>query len=255
MGIESIANFSQLIQKHLCRTEWRDFPDIIIHSNESSVKKHLHYAAAKAGDVNAAQTLVWDTINIGAVEKICELIGETKPYLLAVHAVETEGRNAIPLIMAHILSKMLGLQLDIGIIQINMVSHTGADGYTRLAFPALFDGIVQQGKCFLIDDFIGQGGTLANLKGFLENCGAQVIGATTLIGKAYSAKLKLNDATLQTLKEKHGNELERWWIDTFGYSFEKLTESEARYLTRADDVDSITARIVAARRKRDRGIS
>ena len=31
------------------RTPWRDFPDVLIHANESAVKQHLNYAAAKAG--------------------------------------------------------------------------------------------------------------------------------------------------------------------------------------------------------------
>ncbi len=93
---------------------------------------------------------------------------------------------------------------------------------------------------------MGQGGTLANLKGYLESCGAKVIGATVLTGKAYSAKLQLTSETLQLLCEKHGQELENWWLTSFGYSFECLTESEARYLTRADDADAIRARIIAA---------
>jgi hypothetical protein len=255
MSMEPIPDFSQAIQAHLRRTDWGDFPDVVIHSDESFVKKHSLYATAKAGDITAAQGLVLESMTVGAIEKICELIGEAKPFLLAVHAVETEGGNPIPLVIAQMLSKILDLPLDIEVIQINTAGHTGADGYTRLAFPALFDGTVQQGEYFLVDDFIGQGGTLANLKGFLESRGAQVIGATTLTGKAYSAKLKLRNDALQTLREKHGNEFEEWWIDTFGYGFERLTESEARYLTRADDAHSIAARIVAARRKRDRGIS
>jgi hypoxanthine-guanine phosphoribosyltransferase len=102
---------------------------------------------------------------------------------------------------------------------------------------------------FLVDDFIGQGGTLANLRGFVESQGAKVIGATALTGKGYSAKLNLSEETLRGLKGKQGIELEQWWIATFGYGFERLTESEARYLTRADDAHSISARVVAAARK------
>ena len=96
---------------------------------------------------------------------------------------------------------------------------------------------------------IGQGGTLANLRGFVESRGAKVIGATALTGKGYSAKLSLSEETLRGLKGKHGTELEQWWVAAFGYGFERLTESEARYLTRADDAHSISARIVAATRK------
>src|SRR5207249_11182772 len=101
------------------------------------------------------------------------------------------------------------------------------------------------------DDFIGQGGTLANLRGFLESHGAMVIGATTLTGKAYSAKLKLTEETLRNLRGKYGRELEEWWLATFGYGFERLTESEARYLIRADDAYTITTRIAAAGRSGD----
>jgi hypoxanthine phosphoribosyltransferase len=159
--------------------------------------------------------------------------------------------NVIPRVFARVLSKALDLTSANNIIQINRVSHTGADGYHRLAFPPLFGGEVKKQEYFLVDDFIGQGGTLANLKGFVESCGAKVVGATTLTGKAYSAKLNLTEETLQALRRKHGNELEQWWAATFGYGFERLTESEARYLTRSDDAHAISARIVAARRKGD----
>ena len=110
---------------------------------------------------------------------------------------------------------------------LNRVGHTGSDGYHRLAFPALYDGNVAPGEYFLVDDFIGQGGTLANLKGFLESQGATVIGATVLTGKAYSAKLNLSPETLQMLWEKYGKELENWWLATFGYRFECLTDRRA----------------------------
>jgi hypothetical protein len=103
----------------------------------------------------------------------------------------------------------------------------------------------------LVDDFIGQGGTLANLKGYLESRGAAVIGTTTLTGKAYSARLNLTEETLQNSRGKDGSELEEWWLATFGYGFERLTESEARYLLRADDAHTITTRIVAAERSGD----
>ncbi len=76
--------------------------------------------------------------------------------------------------------------------------------------------------------------------------GRDSIGATALTGKAYSAKLKLTAETLQILREKYGKQLENWWVATFGYSFECLTESEARYLTRADDADTVRTRIIAA---------
>jgi hypothetical protein len=234
------------IKPLLRRTDWHDFPDVIIHAEESVVKKHLSYAAAKAGNTDAAVELVHATLSLPAVNKISEMLQSAKPHLLAVQALETEGVNLIPEALAMGLSRMLSLPIATGIIQSNRVTHTGASGYHRLAFPALFEGVVNGPTYFLIDDFIGQGGTLANLKGFVESHGASVVGATALTGKSYSAKLNLVAQTLKALREKHGNELEQWWHDAFGFGFERLTESEARYLIRSDDAYTITERIIAA---------
>lgn len=247
MSFEPIPEFSESIKTYLRRSEWGDFPDVVIHSDVTSVKKYPQYNSAKAGDADAAEKLVLETVTDAALEQINKIIGNTKPCLLAVHAVETEGMNAIPRVLAQVLSARFTLPVASGLTQINRVTHTGADGYHRLAFPALFDGDVRDSEYLLVDDFIGQGGTLANLKGFVENKGAKVIGATVITGKAYSAKLKLSEETLRALRGKHGTELEKWWAATFGYSFEKLTESEAKYLFRADNADLISKRIVAAR--------
>jgi hypothetical protein len=251
LQLPPIPDFAAHLKTHLRRTEWKLFPDVIIHGEELTVKKHSRYAAAKAGDAVAAEALVRDIITIGALDEICTVLVAKRPYLLAVHALETEGMNVIPRVFSRTLANLLDLPVASSIIQINRVSHTGASGYARLAFPALFGGAVDEAEYFLVDDFIGQGGTLANLKGYVESQGATVTGGTTLTGKAYSAKLRLQDETLQTLRTKHGSELEQWWIATFGYSFEKLTESEARYLIRADNAHAISARIIAARGKRN----
>ena len=68
-----------------------------------------------------------------------------------------------------------------------------------------------------------------------------------MTGAPYSAKLAPNAATLAALRDKHGAPLENWFRETFGYRFERLTESEARYLTRAESVDVIRNRIAQAR--------
>lgn len=251
MSLKRIPDFSESVRRYLRRSEWSDFPDVVIHYDESLVKKNQLYASAKAGDADAAEGLVLQTMSDAALDQLGEIIGTVKPCLLAVHALETEGMNAIPRVLAQVLSVKLGLPVARDIIQINRVTHTGASGYHRLAFPPLFDGDVQQIEYLLVDDFVGQGGTLANLKGFVENNGARVIGATALTGKAYSAKLRLSEETLRRLREKHGTELEKWWAATFGYGFERLTESEARYLFRADNADVISERVIAARGEGD----
>lgn len=123
--------------------------------------------------------------------------------------------------------------------------HTGASGFARLARQALFDGVIEPGSAyFLVDDFIGQGGTLANLKGFIESRGGQVIGATVLTGKPYSARLDLSPDLLAALRAKHGHEFEVWWRDRFGHGFDCLTQSEARYLERSPNAERVRNSLV-----------
>ena len=251
MALTPLPEINQEAGLLLKRAEWRDFPEVIIHAEESLIKKHPLYQLAKSGNPEAALGLALQTASLNALDQISALLGNQRPLLLPVQALETAGLNIIPRMLAKVLATLLDLPVAAGLVQINRVSHTGADGYSRLAFPALFSGPVQHHSYFLVDDFIGQGGTLANLKGWLESAGATVIGASTLTGKAYSAQLGLTKETLRNLREKYGNELEQWWLATFGYSFACLTESEARYLLRADDADTIANRIVAARRKRN----
>lgn len=229
------------------RSTWRKFPDVAIHATESAVKKHPDYAAAKAGDIAAAKHVVMATFDPAIIEAIHQQVGTRMPIVVGIQALEVQGENAIPSALAGVIARRIGLPLDDDIVQINCVGHTGSDGFHRLATPALFQGAAQSGKAYLlVDDFVGQGGTLANLRGHIECQGGEVLMATTLTGKPYSAKLALSDETLQQLRNKHGHDLEIWWQARYGYGFERLTESEARYLERSPDADTIRNRIVAA---------
>lgn len=226
------------------RSGWNDFPDVAIHADESTVKKHHDYAAAKSGDIEAAKRLVLDSVTDDTLRRVRDGIGQSRPIVVAVQAIEESGENVIPTALGGIIAKRLGLELDDEIVQINRVGRTGSSGYYRLATQPLFDGAVEKGRDYLLaDDFIGQGGTLANLKGHIEARGGRAVFATTLTGKPYSAKLSLSQDTLEHLRNKHGTALENWWEKEFGYGFDRLTESEAKYLLNSPDADTIRNRI------------
>lgn len=229
------------------RTRWNQFPDVILHASESTVKQHPAYAAAKSGDADAAFVLVKDTVTPTAIAALKTLIGARTPVLASAHAFEKSGVNAIPEALADELSKRTDLSADTSIVQVNVVGHTGANGFFRLARQALFDGeVIPEAEYLLVDDFIGQGGTLANLKGYIETCGGRVLGATVLTGKPYSAKLTPSTEQLAALRAKHGKQLEIWWQRRFGHDFDCLTQSEARYLERTADADTIRSRLAEA---------
>ena len=60
-------------------------------------------------------------------------------------------------------------------------------------------------------------------------------------------RLALDETLLQELRKIHGTELESWWQETFSHTFDCLTQSEARYLSRSPDADTIRNRVIAAK--------
>jgi hypothetical protein len=223
------------------------FPDVLLHADELAVKRHPQYAAAKGGDSDAAEILVDSLAKRGRVNELNSLLVGRQVVLLPVHALESEGVNEIPAALAERLSEWLGLPITESIVQSNTVGHTGASGFQRLANQALFEGQVERDRNYLlVDDFIGQGGTLANLIGFVEAAGGHVLGATVLTGKPYSAKLSPDRRQIEALRSKHGRDLENWWRERFGFGFDCLTRSEARYLENSPDAPAIRDRLVEA---------
>ena len=235
------------------RVAWRHFPDAVLLARERETKQHPEYTAAKSGDAKAAARLVHALTDEAGLDRVRVLIGQgggAQPVLVSAHAYERDGVNAIPAALSALLSERLGVRFDTGIVQTNVVWHTGADGYGRLARQAAFEGEVASGREYvMVDDFVGQGGTLANLRGWIEKREGKVIGAVTLTGKAYSAALNPTKEQLHELRRKHGADFEKWWREHFGHAFDCLTQSETRYLARSPDVDTIRDRLAAAIRQ------
>ncbi|QYF96104.1 phosphoribosyltransferase [Massilia sp. PAMC28688] len=227
----------------MVRFPWSaDFPHVVIHAAESAVKQHPEYSGAKSGDVTAAAKLVSGTISALAVDQLRQLSTGLTPVLISIHAKERTGINTLPQMLAEFLGDKLGWQVEQNVVQENVVNHTGADGFSRLARQAQFSGNVQPGDYVMVDDFIGQGGTLANFRGHLLRYGANVLCATVLTGKPHSARLQQSAEDLMRLREKHGD-LETWWIERFGFGFDCLTASETRYLVNTATSQRIRERI------------
>ena len=110
------------------RSSWNDFPDVVIHANESVVKKHPDYIAAKSGNASAANNLVLETFSQDKVEYMRQTFSGLSPILISAHAYENEGVNAIPEVFATQLAKQLSWGIEGDVVQTNVVTHTGAGG-------------------------------------------------------------------------------------------------------------------------------
>ncbi|MEO1082402.1 MAG: phage minor head protein [Pseudomonadota bacterium] len=233
------------------RVAWGNARDAALITSVDDMQGRPEYRGAKTGNTDDATDLVEILMSTSAADgKIGRQIRSTDPVVVPVHALEGLSYNYIPLAMAEYLASTRGLRVDSDIIQVNRVGHTRSSGYHRLATPPLFDGDVVVGEEYLlVDDFIGQGGTLANLRGYIQSNGGEVVGMIGLGGQRRSARLAISQETLSALRQKHGD-LEDWWTGVFGYGFSALTEAEGRYLVRSPDADTIRTNLVAASRER-----
>jgi hypothetical protein len=225
-----------------------NFPDVVIQRPYGSPVRyigHPDYAAAKAGDPEAADRFVDDMVDPAKVSELRAAIGDSKPTVVAVHAEEAAGRNAIPETYAKKLSGDLGLPLDDGIVQANKPQRTGQSAEYRISVHSEFDGPVEPGRDYLIvDDNVTQGGTLADLRSYIESRGGRVVAASTLTGSRQSEILAPRAGTIAALREKFPD-LESRWQGTFGHDLSGLTESEAGYLLRSPTADARGDRVIA----------
>jgi hypothetical protein len=236
----------------------QDFPDVVIQHPDSSPAKlraHPDYKAAKSGDTAAAFHLVDDSIDAAKVDAIRQMIGDSRPTVVAVHAEESGGRNKLPAAYADALGDRLGLPVDENIIQSNKPLRTGSSALHRITTPVEFTGPIKPGAQYLLaDDHISQGGTLADLKAYIERNGGEVVGATTLTGNDAAAKLSVDPATIAKLRQKFPD-IEPLWERRFGHGFDGLTQGEASYLARYNSADSLRNQILAGGQEADLGRS
>jgi tol-pal system-associated acyl-CoA thioesterase len=229
------------------------FPDVVIQQAAGSpvrLKDQSGYLAAKRrGDFAAPYGVVRAVSDPERIEQLRALIGNETPVLVAVHA-EEDGRNALPTAYATMLGEWLGLPVDEDIVQANEIGRTGSDAVHRMTTRAVFVGEVQPGQSYVIvDDVTTQGGTLADLRSYIERQGGRVVAATTLLGSRYGNALALQPATLAELRDRFGPvELEYQGI--FGHGYEGLTDKEAKYVLGLEGADSFRDRVVAAAQAR-----
>lgn len=235
-----------------------DFPHVVVHTTVAQRDGHPGYARAKAGDPHAALTLAIDLLDGPAIEALRNIIAGRPALLLPVIADETTGFNAIPDAMAQVLGRNIDLPVIAGeIVQTNKVGHTRAPAFQRLVTPAMFDGDVQPDEAYvLVDDHVGLGGTLANLRGYVEARGGSVIAITTLTESRDAKRISLRPETRDMLWQRHGDELDQLWQAQFGHGIDCLTEVEALQLCRQQSVASIEGFLAkAAIEARGRGLA
>jgi hypothetical protein len=94
-------------------------------SDDTSLKSHTDYTKAKAGHIPSAIRLIED-LALPFLLRIKDSLPSNACYV-APHAKEATGDNAIPQVLAQAAAIISGGEVDIDIVQISRVFHTGAD--------------------------------------------------------------------------------------------------------------------------------
>lgn len=230
------------------RAPWGDFPRVVRNGDLGSLSNEPEYQAAKQGDTEAALTLVDRLISDDTIAQLKTLIGDEKPRIVPVLAVEAAGNNKIPAMMAAVLADRLGLEVETDIVQREKVARTGSGSDHRLAFNPTFEGNVSAGqKYIVVDDTLTMGGTIASLRGYIENNGGKVMAASVMTAHEGALDLAVKPKMLAGINQKHGPAMDAYWKESFGYGIDRLTQGEAGHLRAAPSVDAIRDRIAAAR--------
>jgi len=112
---------------------------LFLFPTDAQLKADPDYLAAKAGNAKAAVELV-ARLGLPLLEKAGASITDVESTIVvAPHAKEASGDNAIPQVLASMLSFVCG-DLDIGIVQSSRVFHTGTNAMQRLISRASFEG-------------------------------------------------------------------------------------------------------------------
>ncbi|MGD9825118.1 LPD38 domain-containing protein, partial [Desulfobacter sp.] len=235
-----------------------NFPNVVVHTaankvapNQKGQGGHPDHKAAKAGDVDAANRLVFDLVK---PEKVLELKKQFPDAMVVpVHAEEEAGKNKIPRALARAYGEIAGFKVDLGIVQTNKSGHTKKDAAERIISRAEFDGDVNPGQEYIIlDDIITTGETLSELRHYIENNGGKVVAASTLGYSKYSTVLAVKQDSLKKIQDKFNvKELEDVLKEfNIAGNIQALTNSEAKYILSFRAVDAFRNRILEAGRNR-----
>lgn len=171
---------------------------------------HPDYSEAKSGDPAAAARLVFDLMQsphaIGVISDLAQqLLNIGNLVFLPVSMRESGRINQIPIAMAEYLCAEVGGIFDNRICQVNCTNRTGKDYNYRLQpeHRAVFEGdVVAGGNYIIIDDVMCQGGTLSDLRDYIDGRGGSVLDAVVMGTGRQGAQFLMTPETRKRIESR-----------------------------------------------------
>lgn len=220
-----------------------------VHTTVSALKKFPQYDAAKEGDREAGLATAQRFIKPKKVLALKEQHPDA--IVVFVHAEESAGRNTIPLGMAAVYEDA-GFTVDAEIVQSSKAERTKKSSVLRLVSLPKFAGpVTSGGKHVLLDDVLGQGGTVNELRHHIESNGGQVVAVHGLTAGYAATILPIKSTTVSALETKFGREPLEQFIQEYDLAgrIEALTEKQGRFILNQPSLGALRDRITQERQE------
>ncbi len=216
------------------RTPWRDFPNVSVHTTSEAVSSHPAFASARAGDMSAAYAVILDSFSPVLLAKSLSV----KPdFVCPVMRLDSsQVWDPLPLAFANEAARSTGARVVPLIVQDNIVQNF--DPLSKITSQPSFSGTVPKGSYLIVDTTTSTGSTLANLRGWIETNGSQVVLASTLCAKIFAAKIRPDARFIPSIKSRFSTEL-TVFPEKLGFSVDCLTQREAAFINGLKNLECI----------------
>ena len=213
----------------------RPIEKIRLMTSPAKLKSHPDYKVAKAGDSQAAVRVAAAVVK---PDKIRALAADhPDAVLVPVRAEEAAGANQLPVALAGVIRRITGLEVDHGIVQSVRAHRTGKGRAYRMEHRPQFKGDAVAGREYiLIDDMATMGGTLGELRHYIESRGGIVVDAVTLAAAQFGNVFGLTPQTEAGLLARAGVNYLRQFLKErglYGGNWKYLSEGEGRAVLQA----------------------
>ncbi len=242
-GFPPVMHFTDL--ENCCAKPWK-----LIEAHPD------YFAAKKQEDRAAAFRLVHDFLRTpeNRVQLKTLKLKYPNAVIVSVHALEAEGENKIPQMLADHIGDNTGLDVDDSIVQTNRVHRTGNDEWYRFGLRPTFDGNVKPGRGYiLVDDVFTHGGSFNELRLFIERNGGKVVQTAAMSLGGHGNKIAPEPHLTKALIDKFGKDNLNLFlkeIDLYDGNYKALTNPETFALRRTPSLDEARDRILAAKQTR-----
>lgn len=227
--------------------------NVAVHTNTAALTHHPDYDAAKAGDRRAAVRVVKDLVKANITAELVRQYPDA--IVVPVREKESTGHNKLPAMYASHLAKQ-GLERNRTIYSAATVNRKSLEGFARLGTRKRYRGKVEPGRNYiLVDDVFTHGGTLNDLRLYIESNGGKVVAVTSLAPGRLGKRFVPTAETRTAVKEKFDDRELDGILEEYGIpAASDLTEHELRLIAGQSGIDGIRRQLDAAGISRRRGL-